>query len=131
MKEFITVAILALIITPIITTLNIFNLPQDPAETTPPKPFNVPHKIITTPGIVGCLSEESLQQITKFYLKKNSAAMQSMVNEGLCVYFENGRELLTREDACPKGKNTEGKNIFVSIPKKMTSEFYLPCSAIF
>ncbi len=131
MQKFITIAILALIITPIITTLNIFNLPQNPAETTPPKPFNVSHKIIATPGIVGCLSEKSLQQITKFYLKKNSAAMQSMVNQGLCVYFLNGSELLTREDACLKEKNIEGKNIFVSIPKKMTSEFYLPCSAIF
>ena len=57
--------------------------------------------------------------------------MQSMVNQGLCVYFVNGSELFTREDACLKGKNIEGKNIFVSIPKKMTSEFYLPCSAIF
>lgn len=126
MKEFVIVFLIALVITPLITTLNIFNLPQDPAETTPPKPFNISHKIIATPGIIGCLSEGSLQQITKFYLKKNSAAMQSMLNERLCVYFANGSELLTREDVC-----SEGKNIFVSIPKKMTSEFYLPCSAIF
>ncbi len=131
MKEFIIVFLLALIITPILSTFNVFNLPQDPTETTPPKPFILSHKIISTPGIIGCLSEKSLQQITKFYSEKNSAAAQSMLNERLCVYFTNGSELLTREDACLNGKKFEGKNIFVSIPKKMTSEFYLPCSAIF
>lgn len=128
MKEFIIVGILALIIVPIITTLNVFNLKQDPADTTPPKPFNVTHQIVADLGVIGCRSKEALVDMEKYAARNETSAMEGMMTERVCVFFAKGRALLTREDACAAG-NLDG-DVFVSIPSEMTSEFYMPCSAI-
>jgi len=128
MKEFVIVGLLALIITPILATLNIFGLKQDPAETMAPKPFSVVHKITAPSGVVGCRSKEALRDLEKYSKNQNSAAKQSMMNERVCVYFAGGSELLVREDACKE--ESRDLNIFASIPKGMKSEFFMPCVAI-
>lgn len=128
MKEFVIVGLIALIITPILATLNVFGLKQDPAETMAPKPFNVSAKIIYDPGVIGCRSKEALADMGKYAAKNNYAAMEGMMNERVCVFFDKGRVLTVREGACVSG-GVDG-DVFVSIPSKMTSEFFMPCSAL-
>jgi hypothetical protein len=128
MKELIIVCLIALVITPILATLNVFGLKQDPAETMAPKPFTVMHKITAASGAVGCRSKEALYELAKYSKNKNSEAMQGMMNERVCVYFASGSELLLQDDACKE--ESKDLNVFASMPKGMKSEFYFSCSAI-
>ena len=125
MKELIIVCLIALVITPILSSFNPFHLQENEAEDLPEKLFNTNHKITAGSGVIACLSQESLDKMSQFFSVKDVVAMNDMMARGLCISLLKDDKLLGLKDACDSTSKTS-----IFIPEGKTSRFYIPCFAV-
>lgn len=121
MKEFIITTIIGMIITWVISSYDIFGLEKDLM------PFDVPHKIRVVAGTIGCLTQESLQEIAQASVKKDEVEMKRIMGLGLCSYFPAGVDLMLHKDSCKSGKDAE---IFEAVIIKTKSKIFMTCSVL-
>lgn len=128
MKEFLMVLLLALFITHLMMSYDVFNLHPEEHDAFEARPFNLRYNVTAKQGVIACLSKKAFEEYSGYAVQKNSTQIRQLMAEGVCVFFANGTELFSQEGAC----NEQNKNsdIFPFKTPGLESRFYMPCFAI-
>lgn len=89
--------------------------------------FETPHFVKIEPGVVACLTEESLQKYHRLLAQKDEAGLKEIKDLGLCSFFPKGSEFNSQKNACTKNNPNE---IFESAYKITGGKFYMNCWSV-
>ncbi len=119
MKDIIISLLVLVFIAWLVKTLDLFNSEDN-------KRFVVLRKIVA-PSAISCLTEESLQQISRNLVDSDLMGVNRMVGLGLCSYLAQGTEIFIKKESCASGKAGE---IFVGLVGVKKEKFYMSCLVI-
>ncbi len=121
MKDIILSILVGVVITWLVRTLDLFHLNTEPVQ------FDEPRKI-TVSSTIGCLTQESLQEISQSFVNNDVEGMKKKLELGLCVLLPKDTELLLQKDAC--AANVTNSKIFLAIITNTQAKLYMTCSVV-
>lgn len=121
MKDIILSILVGAVITWLVRTLDLFHLNTEPVQ------FDEAHKI-TVSSTIGCLTQESLQEISQSFVNNDAEGMRKKMEQGLCVLLPKDTELFLQKDACAAG--IKDSQIFVALITKTQAKLYMTCSVV-
>ena len=86
------------------------------------------YRVKSDPGIIGCLTKEDFQQVTKYSVAKDSLSIQSLVNNGRCSFLAKNTIIYSSAGIC--GSKDNGADLFLFKPRGTNKEVYLPCFSV-
>ncbi len=121
MKDIILSILVGTVITWLFSTLDLFHLNEEPLQ------FDEPHKI-TVSSTIGCLTQESLQEISQNFINKDMEEMKKKMELGLCVLLSQNTELFLQKDVC--AADVKNSKIFLALIVETQAKLYMTCSVV-